>query len=62
MRSLQHVLWRGAIALGLFLGSSAGILALPHPAINTNTCAAVATKAAMTAGIRLHADAPRHHC
>jgi hypothetical protein len=54
MRSLQHVLWRGAIALGLFLGSSAGILALPHPAVSA--CAVVA------AGARLHADAPRHRC
>ena len=60
MRSLQHVLWRGAIALGLFLGSSAGILALPHPA--TSACAAVATTPAMAAGIRPHAGAPRHRC
>jgi len=60
MRSLQHVLWRGAIALGLFLGSSAGILALPHPA--ANACTAVAATPAMSAGIRLHADAPRHPC
>jgi len=60
MRSLQHVLWRGAIALGLCLGSSAGILALPHPA--TNACTAVAATPAMSAGIRLHADASRHRC
>jgi hypothetical protein len=55
MRSLQHVLWRGAIALGLFLASSAGILALPHPA--TSACTALAATPAMAAG--LHADAPR---
>jgi len=60
MRSLQHVLWRGAIALGLFLASSAGILALPHPA--TNACAAVATTSAIAAGTRLHTDAPRRRC
>jgi hypothetical protein len=58
MRSLQHVLWRGAIALGLFIGSSAGILALPHPA--TSACTAVATTPAMAAGV--HADAPHHRC
>ena len=60
MRSLQHVLWRGAIALGLFLGSSAGILALPHPA--TSACASVAARTATAAGIRPHADALRHRC
>jgi hypothetical protein len=60
MRSLQHVLWRGAIALGLFLGSSAGILALPHPA--SSPCAAVAMTPAMTAGIRPYDSAPRHRC
>ena len=60
MRSLQHVLWRGAIALGLFLGSSAGILALPHPA--TSACAAAATTPAMAAGIRLQNNTARHRC
>ena len=30
MRSLQHVLWRGAMALGLFVCGGAGVLALPH--------------------------------
>ena len=60
MRSLQHVLWRGAIALGLFLGSSAGILALPHPA--TSACAGVGTTPALATGMRLHADTPRHRC
>jgi len=60
MRSLQHVLWRGAIALGLFLGSSAGILALPHPV--TGACAAVATTPVMAARVRLHADAARRRC
>ena len=60
MRSLQHVLWRGAIALGLFLGSGAVILALPHPA--TNACAAVPASPAMASGIRLHAATPRHRC
>jgi len=59
MRSLQHVLWRGAIALGLFLGSSAGILALPHPA--TSGCAAVTTPA-MAVGVRLRDNTPRHRC
>jgi len=60
MRSLRHVLWRGAIALGLFLGSSAGILGLPHPA--ASPCVVVAAMPAMTAGIRPHDGAPRHRC
>ena len=61
MRSLQHVLWRGAIALGLCLGSSAGLLALPHPA--TRACVvAGATTPAMGVGIRLHDGASRHRC
>jgi len=60
MRSLQHVLWRGAIALGLFLGSSAGILALPHPA--SSACAAVAATPAIAAAMLLHDSAPRHRC
>jgi hypothetical protein len=59
MRSLQHVLWRGAIALGLFLGSSAGILALPHAF--TNVCVATATPPA-AAYLRLHDNAPRDRC
>jgi hypothetical protein len=60
MRSLRHVLWRGAIALGLFLGSSAGILVLPPPA--TSACAAVAAAPVMAADVRLHGNAPRHRC
>jgi hypothetical protein len=31
MRSLQHVFWRGAMALGLFVGG--GVLTLPHSPI-----------------------------
>jgi hypothetical protein len=60
MRSLRHVLWRGAVALGLFLGSSAGILVLPPLA--TSACTAVAATPAMAADVSLHDNAPRHRC
>jgi hypothetical protein len=60
MRSLRHVLWRGAIALGLFLGSSASILALPHPA--SSACEVVTATPVMTTGIRPYDNAPRYRC
>jgi hypothetical protein len=58
MRSLQHVLWRGAIALGLFLGSGAGLLALPHPAVSA--CASMAATPVIAAATQPRAL--RHRC
>jgi len=48
MRSLQHVFWRGAMALGLFVGG--GVLILPHSPIASRD-AAIAQSATPTADL-----------
>jgi hypothetical protein len=49
MRSLQHVLWRGAMALCLLLASSAGALTLAHAPSDACAAHALATSAGIDA-------------
>ena len=46
MRCLQHVLWRGAMALGLLAFGGVGAMALPQPA--TPACVGAALARAAT--------------
>ncbi len=67
MRCLQHVLWRGAIALGLLVSGGAGVLALPQapaPACNARAGldAAPVAQAAWSANTTDPASTQRSRC